>query len=189
MPILSPSPSSSVTAGEASLYGWVATPADPVITGQNAFGLTGNFINAAIAVAIRDATLANFLTVVAVAGTTVAGARAGVWAGTTGVLLGQTADVSAAWQSTGVKTMALTAQSAGSLTVRAGDLLILGCYIASSATAPQMRRSSLSAGLGANDFLSSPNYRACFANVGAGGLPSTLPAMSPDNQIPLFAVA
>lgn len=110
------------------------------------------------------------------AGVALATSFAGVWS-LAGALLATTADQSALWTSTGVKTMALTAP----VTVT-GDVLV-GVLCVTATTVPAMMfTNNYASAAGLNRGLSSPAYRA--STQGSQTAPPATLAPSPDTRTP-----
>jgi hypothetical protein len=93
---------------------------------------------------------------------------AGVWNASSGALVRATADQSAAWSTTGLKTMVL---SGGAVTLAAGDYYI-GLY-ASGSTLPNLARGNNQIGGAFANAGMTGNFRVASANTGLSGAPPT----------------
>lgn len=131
--------SSAAGAYDASWNGLLTANFDPTRANSNASLFTSGGVSFARLFAPSAITIANIWCIVNTAGVTLAGTGAVVYSAA-GVLLGRTASQDTSWDSTGVKTMAVTAESGQSLAIAAGGSFIVGFIATTGGTAPQLAR-------------------------------------------------
>lgn len=157
-------------------HGLLAFSLDPAVTNTSSAPASGVMTLVKVRLT-APATPASVLLHITAAGVTLTAGQnlAGLYSAA-GVLLGTTADQSAAWASAGQKLMALTPASAGSLTDLPPGVYYIG-FLSVGTTPPSFARAS---GVGTtNANLAAGSYR--FATIGAG-LTALPAAFVPANQ-------
>jgi hypothetical protein len=151
-------------------YGWIAWVCDPASAYTGIITLAGYVIVTKIKIPVAT-TITNLMVYVTTAGATLTTSQcvAGLYQG--GSLLAATVDQHTAWQTTGLKTMALTAPQA----VSAGDAYV--ALLANGTTMPTFAVTIGHYGFATGDLnlgLTTPNLRAAWTDNGKTTLPSTL---------------
>lgn len=165
---------SYVDANDARIYtaadfGWLAWTFDPLDSSAST-PIVGRTYWSRTKVA-KSGTIANIQLQVTTAGTTLTHGFVGIYS-TAGVLLGSSADQTTAWQTTGVKTIAVTNASGQSLAVTAGQEILLAFLQAGTTGAAIAAKTSSPA---VNAFLTGASLRAGLtAATGLTALPSPL---------------
>ena len=164
--------------------GLKAASMDPTLATTNS-ALAGGFVWVRKIWVPETITVVNFeLGVVAAGATLTAGQNfAGIYS-SAGTLIAKTGDLSGVWNSTGMKTAALTAEAGQSLTIQGGPgVWIYGAVLSNGTTQPSLMVAPLLAtavAAGANLKLAAGDgFRSAFTTAGSRtALPATLPALT-----------
>ncbi len=158
-----------------------STGVDPV-RATSFLALAGAFVWVARMWVPETVTVANFELGISVAGATLTASQnfAGIY-NASGALIAKTADQATAWQSTGMKTAALTAEAGQSLTLPGGPgVWIYGAILSNGTTQPSPMMpptQSIAAALN-HKLAATDGWRGAFGGGALTALPSTLPALT-----------
>lgn len=181
MPVVNPSSSgggsSAATSWVPSDSGLLAATYDPQRATSSTAASTGNIITSRVPVKAA-VTVTNLLMFVQSESATLTGARGAIYK-LNGTLIAQTASQTTGWASTGLKTMALTAEVGQSLVLPAADV-IAAFWVAGGTVAMQGTPNGATALV--NVGLSDPAYRSS-ATAGNVSLPTTLSGLGAFNAM------
>lgn len=151
--------------------------------------LAGGFVWVARMWIPETITVTSFELGIAVAGSGLTAGQnfAGIYS-STGILIAKTADLSATWNSTGMKSPSLTAETGQSLTIAGGPgVWIYGAFLSNGSTQPSplMLPAPSTASALNHKLTAATGYRGAFGGSGLTALPATLPTLT-THQYPFF---
>jgi hypothetical protein len=172
--------------------GLIAAMFDPLLNSGAVTGWTAGWLFAGQVSTNKPATVTNIVMRMQAAGATLSNCFAGLYSNS-GTLIAKTADQSTPWQSTGIKTMALTAESGQSLDLDGGPGIYY--YLAmlwNGTTMPHPWGILPSDGNLPNDPMTSGTVGQFRIGIELGSrtsLPATLPSMTVRPSVPWMALS
>jgi hypothetical protein len=184
--------SASAPVWAPSDHGLIAAMFDPAQNQNAVSGWTAGWLSAGRVPTDRPATVTNIVMRMQAAGATLSNCFAGLYS-VSGTLIAKTADQSTPWQSTGIKTMALTAESGQSLDIDGGPgIYYYLAFLWNGTTMPHPWGWSPSDSNLFNDPMTSSTVGQFRFGIDTGSktaLPSSLSSMSTRGAVPWMALS